>query len=156
MKRDHLGSRWALLAAAFAVAWIVMAGPFHNAPHARADDAPAAKAAHRVVVMYFHRTERCDTCKTISEYTEEAVKDGFAEEMKQATVSLHMIDFQDAKNARYTKAYKLDGPTLIIAEARDGKAAQWKKMPEVWSLVFEKPKFLEYVRDGVNDYLKGE
>lgn len=115
---------------------------------------PAKKPAHSVAVMYFHRTKRCDTCKKISAYIEEAIKTGMADEVKAGKVKVHMIDFQKKKNEKLTKAYKIKGPTLIVADVHEGKVKQWKPMPKVWSLVFEKEKFFEYVQGAVKDYLK--
>ena len=58
-----------------------------------AADASTAKAeasttpADRVVVMYFHRTQRCPTCLRMGSYSEEAVVNGFAKEIKAARSS---------------------------------------------------------------------
>ena len=79
-------------------------------------DKPAATPADRVVVMYFHRTQRCPTCLRMGSYSEEAVKKGFAKQIKDGTVEFHYIDFQDEKNAALTKGYKVGGPTLIVAK----------------------------------------
>ena len=92
---------------------------------AEADSVPE----HQVAAMYFHRTQRCPTCKKISAYIEEAVKANFEEQLKEKSVAIYMIDFQDAKNARYTKAYKITGPTCVLADVHKGKVTAWKPMP---------------------------
>ena len=38
----------------------------HPAPQSRAEDKPAAAPSHQVIACYFHRTNRCPTCKKIS------------------------------------------------------------------------------------------
>ena len=103
--------------------------------------------SHQVYACYFHRTNRCDTCKKISANIEESIKSGFAEELKSNAVKVLMIDFQDEKNAEYTKAYKITGPTLVLMNVRDGKVMAWKPAPKVWSLVGDKEKFAKYVQD---------
>ena len=67
--------------------------------------------ADRVVVMYFHRTQRCPTCLKMGSYSEEAVKTGFAQEIKAGKVEFHYIDFQDDKNETLTKGYNVSGPS---------------------------------------------
>jgi hypothetical protein len=123
---------------------------------ATAADAKAKAEAKkdRVVVMYFHRTQRCPTCLKMGSYTEEAVKTGFAREIKEGKVSFHFIDFQDEKNAAYTKAYGVTGPTLIVAKASGTKVSEFKNLEEMWTKVREKPDFVEYVRTNVVAYLK--
>ena len=120
-----------------------------------ADVAPAADAPKdRVVVMYFHRTQRCPTCLKMGSYTEEAVKAGFAKELQAGKVSFHFIDFQDPKNSAFTKAYAIAGPTLIVARAAGEKVAEYKNLKDMWTKVGDKNAFLEYVRSNVKSYLK--
>jgi thiol-disulfide isomerase/thioredoxin len=125
-----------------------------NLDEAPAADAKADAKKDRVVVMYFHRTQRCPTCLKMGAYTEEAVKTGFAREIKERKVAFHYIDFQDEKNAAYTKAYGITGPTLIVAKASGAKASEYKNLEEMWTKVREKPDFVEYVQANVRSYLK--
>jgi thiol-disulfide isomerase/thioredoxin len=103
----------------------------------------------RVVAMYFHRTERCPTCRKMGSYAEEGVKAAFADEIKKGTVAFHYIDFEDAKNARYTKAYEITGPALIVAKIADNKVASYRHLEEIWDRVDDKPAFLRYVQEQV-------
>ena len=121
-----------------------------------AQDAPQKQPKHWVAAMYFHRTQRCPTCKRISAYIEEAVRAGFAAEMKQNVVQLYMIDYQDERNAKYTKSYKVTRPTLVLVNVKDGRVTAWQPMPKVWSLVGKKAEFFKYVQDGVRGYLENK
>jgi thiol-disulfide isomerase/thioredoxin len=112
---------------------------------AQAADAPK----DRVVAMYFHRTERCPTCQKMGSYSEEAVKTAFAEELKKGQVAFHFIDFEDTKNARYTKAYNISGPALIVAKIADNKVASYKDLDEIWTKVRDKAAFVQYVQENV-------
>ena len=119
-------------------------------PVVRASDAPA----DRVVVMYFHRTQRCPTCLKMGSYSEEAVKTGFAQEIKEGKVEFHFIDFQDKKNEALTKGYQVGGPTLIVARVVENKIADRKNLKDMWTKVRDKTAFVEYVQSNVKDYLK--
>ena len=120
---------------------------------ARADDSAEAAPSHQVVACYFHRTNRCPTCKKIGSYIEEAVEAGFADEIKAGTVKVKMVDFQDAKNKKLTEAYKITGPTLVLMDIHDGKVKAWKPSPKVWSLVGKKTDFFAYVQQELKSYL---
>lgn len=116
-----------------------------------AADAPA----DRVVVMYFHRTQRCPTCLKMGGYAEEAVKNGFAKELKAGKVEFHFIDFQDKKNEALTKGYKVEGPTLIVAKVVNGKVKDQKNLTEMmWEKVRDKPAFIENVQGNVKKSMK--
>jgi thiol-disulfide isomerase/thioredoxin len=131
-----------VLAVVFVLSWIPAV--------ATAADAPK----DRVVVMYFHRTQRCPTCLKMGSYTEEAVKGNFAEEIKAGNVAFHYIDFQDEKNAAFTKGYRVAGPTLIVAKVSGTKVTEYKNLQEMWSKVSDKNAFTEYVQANVKSYLK--
>ena len=119
------------------------------AMQAQAADPPA----DRVVAMYFHRTERCPTCKMMGSYSEEAVKKGFPRQVESGSVEFRYIDFQQPKNAKLTKAYKVTGPALIIADVKDNKVSEYKDLKEIWVKVREKPEFIKYVRTNIQAYL---
>jgi thiol-disulfide isomerase/thioredoxin len=116
---------------------------------AKAADPPA----DRVVAMYFHRTERCPTCKMMGSYAEEAVKSGFASQLKKGTVEFRYIDFQQPKNANLAKAYKVTGPALIVAKVADNKVSKYNDLKEIWVKVREKTQFIKYVQDNVRAYV---
>jgi len=110
--------------------------------------------SHYVLAVYFHRTHRCPTCLKIGSCIEQAIRQGFAEQMQQGTVRLRLIDFQTPQNARIAAARKIDGPTLVIIDVRDGRVAAWRKMPRVWSLLADQDEFFAYVQGGVRAYLE--
>ena len=108
----------------------------------------------RVVAMYFHRTKRCPTCLKMGSYSEEAVKKGFAKQVKEGSVEFHYVDFQDKKNAALTKGYKVSGPALIVAKIKGNKVKEYKNLKDIWTNVREKPQFIKYVRENVESYWK--
>jgi thiol-disulfide isomerase/thioredoxin len=126
------------------------------APAVQAADAAAkvTTPADRIVVMYFHRTQRCPTCRKMGGYSEEAVKSGFAQEIKARKVEFHFIDFQDEKNEALTKGYQVGAPTLIVAKVVDNKVAEHKNLTEIWEKVGDKDAFAKYVQDNVKEYQK--
>jgi hypothetical protein len=133
--------------------FILLASLFSPAGHAKDDSAKAAAPADRVVVMYFHRTKRCHTCLKMGGYAEEAVTSRFAQEIKDGKVEFYFIDFQDAKNEALTKAYQVEGPTLIVAKVVDNKVKELKNLKEMWTKVRDKDAFVEYVQSNVKEYL---
>ena len=121
-----------------------------------AAEKPAAEPSHQVIACYFHRTVRCPTCRKIGGYIEESVNTEFASQIKNKSVKMMLVDFQDAKNQKYTQAYKISGPTLVIMDVHDGKITSWKAAPKVWSLVSKKNEFSKYVHYEVQSYLQAE
>jgi thiol-disulfide isomerase/thioredoxin len=120
----------------------------------KADAKPAKAPADRVVVMYFHRTQRCPTCRRMGSYTQESVQEKYADAMKNGTVEFRYVDFQDKKNDAVTKAYKVAGPTLIVAKIEKNKVKDFKNLKEIWDKNNDKQAFYKYVQENIGAYAK--
>jgi hypothetical protein len=145
------------VATAIAFAAICLCAPvLSEAVNAANDSTKAGPPADRVVVMYFHRTQRCPTCRRMGSYTEEAVLKGFPKQIENGTVEFHFVDFQDERNAALAKGYKVEGPTLIVAQVVGNKVKQYKDLAEMWEKNADKDAFLKYVRDNIAAYQKAE
>jgi hypothetical protein len=83
------------LTACVALAAIAFIASRQSSQQAIAAEESAAVPSHQVLACYFHRTIRCDTCKKISAYIDEAVKTGFTSQVKDGSVKMLMVDFQD-------------------------------------------------------------
>jgi hypothetical protein len=127
-----------------------------EARQAQATEKSASAPEHQVLACYFHRTVRCPTCKKISAYIEESVKTRFASQVKDGSVKMMMVDFQDAKNKKAVEFYKITGPTLVIMDLHNGDVTSWKPAPKVWSLVGKKNDFFKYVQGEIQLYLDGK
>jgi hypothetical protein len=115
----------------------------------QAADAPA----ERVIAMYFHRTERCPTCQRMGGWSDEAVKAGFADQIKAGQVAFYDVDFQASQNARMVKAYHITGPALIVAKIADNKVTSHRNLEDIWLKVRDKEAFFRYVQENVGALL---
>jgi hypothetical protein len=115
---------------------------------------PKAVPADRVVVMYFHRTQRCPTCLRMGTYSEESVVEKYADALNEGKVEFHYIDFQNKKNEALTKGYKVAGPTLIVAKVVDNKIKEYKNLKDIWAKNTNAKDFHEYVQENIDAYAK--
>jgi hypothetical protein len=141
-----------VLLAAFLLALTSSPATFAVESKVRSKKAKPAKPAHRVVVMYFHRTKRCPTCQKMGAYTEQSVMTHFGREAAEGKVELHFIDFEDPKNAALAKAYKVTGPSLVMARVVNGRVVAAKNLKEIWAKKDNPGEFDSYVRDHVKAY----
>ena len=118
-----------------------------------AADPPKERVKERVAVMYFHRTQRCPTCKKMGSYSEEATK-AVAKGQAKGKVSFYYVDFQDEKNAAYKKAYNISGPALIVAKVKGSNVTEYKNLKDIWTKVRDKEQFMKYVKENIESYLK--
>jgi len=117
-------------------------------------DADASKPEDYVRVLYFHRTPGCSTCQTMSKYVYETILKDYPEEAKKRRIVLRYYDFENPKNAKLVKAFKISSPALVLVQGRDGKDVKAKRADKIWALAGDKTAFMKYVGKEIDAYLK--
>jgi hypothetical protein len=109
--------------------------------------------AHKVVAYYFHTNTRCSTCIKIEAYSKEAIEKGFPDELKNGTLEMRVVNYENPENKHFMQDYKLVSKSLILVKTVNGKQTEWMNLKMVWQLTGHKDAFLNYVRKEVRNYL---
>jgi len=120
---------------------------------ARAEQAAQKQIAHKVIAYYFHTNTRCSTCRKIEAFSREAILQGFPYELKNGTLEMRIVNYEEPENQHYIKDYKLVSKSLILVNMVDGKQTGWANLKLVWQLTGRKDAFINYVRKEVRGYL---
>jgi hypothetical protein len=108
---------------------------------------------HKVIAYYFHTNTRCSTCIKIEDYSHEAIEKGFPDELKNGTLEMRVINYEQPENKHFMKDYKLVSKSLVLVNMVNGKQTEWTNLKMVWQLTGKKDEFLKYVRKEVRGYL---
>lgn len=116
----------------------------------------AGSAAGRgVIAYYFAGKVRCSSCRKIEALSRKAIGDGFPRETADGRVRFLAVNVDEPGNRHFVDDYRLDSSALVLVETRDGKPAGWRNLRDVWTLLDDETRFLEYVRGNVASGLKG-
>jgi hypothetical protein len=119
-----------------------------------AGQAAAPKAGkHKVIAYYFHTNTRCSTCIKIEEYSHEAIEKGFPNELKNGTLEMRVINYEQPEHKHYMKDYNLVSKSLVLVNTVNGKQTEWTNLKMVWQLTGKRGEFLKYVRKEIQSYL---
>ena len=123
-------------------------------------DEPATSAgtqeksqASEIVAYYFHGNLRCKTCQMIEAYSEEAITQGFADELASGQLAWRVVNIDEAQNKHFVKDFELVTKSLVLVSFRDGEVVRFENLKLVWQLVRDKDGFLKYVRDGTREFI---
>ncbi len=108
---------------------------------------------HKVIAYYFHTNTRCSLCTKIEQYSHEAIENGFPYELKNGTLELRVVNYEQPENRHFIQEYKLVSKSLILVNLVNGKQTKWTNLKLVWQLAGNKNAFLNYVRREVRGYL---
>lgn len=112
------------------------------------------KEREKVKVYYFYGDYRCATCNKLEKYSQAAVKDNFAAEIKSGKVVWEAINYEKEENSFYVNDFNLYNKALIVAKYENGKLTSWKNLDKIWTLVRNEKKYKDYVKTEVEKYLK--
>lgn len=108
----------------------------------------------KIIAYYFHGTYRCPSCKTIEEWSHDAIKNSFQEELKNGRLVWKALNIEDVQHRHFIKDYNLYTKSLIISEMNGEKEIRWKNLDKVWQLLRNQEKFFSYVASEVKKYLE--
>ena len=108
----------------------------------------------KVIAYYFHGTFRCSTCRTIEQYSHDAIQTYFAKELGNGTLEFRPVNIEEPENKHFIQDYQLVTRSLVLSLVSDDKEMKWKNLADVWKLVRDKDKFFQYVKDEVEKFLK--
>jgi|WetSurMetagenome_2_1015567.scaffolds.fasta_scaffold497712_1 hypothetical protein len=107
----------------------------------------------KVIAYYFHTNTRCSTCIKIEQYSKEAIEQGFPYELKNGTLEMRIVNYEQPENRHFMNDYKLVSKSLVLVNLVNGRQTKWTNLKLVWQLTGRKDAFLNYVRKEVRGYL---
>jgi len=139
---------------------VVLAGIAFSVPCAADDDfqtttaVPSQAPEVEVVAYYFHGNLRCRTCRTIEAYSEEGIRSEFADELASGRLVWRVVNVEEPENEHFANDFELVTRSLVLAEYQDGEVTRWENLKQVWQLVRDKERFLDYVRKSTREFLE--
>jgi hypothetical protein len=111
------------------------------------------KNSNYLIVYYFHGTYRCFSCRTIEQYSREAIEENFPYQLETKKLFFKAVNVDLPENQHFIQDYQLYTRSLIVAEFKNGKQVAWKNLDKVWYYLNDRDKFLEYVQSEIQKSL---
>jgi len=108
----------------------------------------------RVVAYYFHGNFRCYTCHTMEQYSKEALQVNFKDALSSGKLEFKVLNVEERGNEHFTQDYQLYTKSLVLSLVKDGKEIKSKNLTKIWEYVRDKQRFIDYVTEEVNNFLK--
>lgn len=131
-----------LLAAIVAVSWP------KPSSSGLASSLSSSTKADRVDVVYFHRTERCQSCLWTGEAVDWTVKTYFADELARGKVTHQEVDVQKPENAAIAQRFRATGSSLFLNFVKDGQD-NIVQASDVYPYVGNTERFAEKLRSRI-------
>lgn len=113
---------------------------------------PAAQSSSPdgIELLYFHRTDRCQSCNNAEQFARDTLGTYFPGEVKSGTLSIQSIDYQ--KDKAMAEKYDVNMQGLKLKITRNGQETV-KDLSEIWAYVRDKNAYMSYLQDVLNKEL---
>lgn len=118
-----------------------------------AESAIAEPGASIVHAYYFHRTQRCVTCRGIETASQAALETSFADALEQGDLVWTPINLDEPRHEHFIQDFELVMSGVVLAEEQDGKSVRWENLEEVWRLARDRERLAAYVTEKTRAFL---
>ena len=80
-----------------------------------------AQKPTKLQIVYFHAKNRCPTCISIEENTKKTLDTYFANQLKDGTIKLQVLDVSEEKNEKMVEKYQAEGSSLYLTRINSKK-----------------------------------
>ncbi|MFH1568456.1 MAG: nitrophenyl compound nitroreductase subunit ArsF family protein [Gemmatimonadota bacterium] len=114
----------------------------------------AAGPADRVDAYYFHGRARCQTCRNLETYGQEALRRGFGPALEDGRLVWRPTNVDLPENRHYVQDFQLRFRSLVLVEVRDGKPARWKNLEGIWPLAGDREACMAYIEEEARRFME--
>lgn len=109
----------------------------------------------KVKVLYFHITDRCNTCRSIEINVRKTIFDNFKTQLDSGIVDLYIINCELPANKVLSEKYYAYGSTFAITTYKDGKEATTEDLSN-WAFkkAAKQDVFVSELTEKINELLK--
>ena len=118
----------------------------------RIESRDTKNSVDKLEVYYFHRTQRCYSCSTISRYLRETMEQKFSQEIKNETIDFREINVDLPENKEIAVKFQASGSSLFVNAISDGQD-NVSQDTNIWRLLNDEIKFKSYIENKINLFL---
>jgi len=124
----------------------------------------------RIDVYYLHNTFRCLSCNTIESLTKAAIFGGkgvnqkyknsievkpvYKDQVAKNLITFNSVNIDEKKNKHLLKDLKAESKFPVLVKIKNGKVVKTELLDEVWDLMGDNQKFIEYIQQKLNEFMK--
>ena len=113
----------------------------------------AAGRSVRLVVYYFHTTQRCTSCRAIEAYAHEAIVTGFPDSLRSGGIVWKLVNIDEKAHRHFIQDFRLYTKSVVLVSESKGRPLAWRNLERIWELLPDRAAFQRYVQAEVRAWL---
>jgi hypothetical protein len=108
----------------------------------------------KVKVLYFHITNRCNTCRSIEAAVRKTISLNFKTELDSGIVDLYIVNCELPENKTISEKYQAYGATLALTKVNGVKEKTDDLTNFAFSKIHDEAVFIEELKQKIQELLK--
>ncbi|HRS12565.1 MAG TPA: nitrophenyl compound nitroreductase subunit ArsF family protein [Sedimentisphaerales bacterium] len=127
-------------------------GPASSVADPQSRDAGANDAADRAVLFayYFHRAQRCSSCRLIESMAAYEIEEHFAHQLQKGQIIWTSVSIEDPGVEVLRQHFDVPVNGLVLVRMEDGEYRDAKRLDELWALVGNPDAFSKCLVDEIH------
>ncbi len=109
-----------------------------------------------LLILQFHRTQRCKFCTNMENHTRETLNTYFLEDIRDKKIVFRTVDMEQPKYKSLIKKYNIFTSSIVLIDVFENKELRWELVPEAWRQTNKKQKFIEMLRLKIDEFRIGQ
>ena len=89
---------------------------------------------NQVVVYYFHRKFRCQSCEVLESTLQNTLQVSYADHFGTGRLAMCVVNLDDPVNHHYLEQFEIFSNSVVIVEKRGGKVLRFKTVESIWDV----------------------
>ncbi len=108
---------------------------------------------NQVVVYYFHRKFRCQSCEVLESTLLNTMQVTYSNHFGAGRLAMCIINVDDPENRFYLEQFEILGNSIVIVEKRGGVILRYKNLESIWDVSEDRDAVTQLLRTEVAGFL---
>ncbi len=108
---------------------------------------------NQVVVYYFHRKFRCQSCEILESTLMSTIQVTYSNHFGAGRLAMCIINVDDPENRFYLEQFEILGNSIVIVEKRGGVILRYKNLESIWDVSEDRDAVTQLLRTEVAGFL---
>ena len=107
----------------------------------------------QVIVYYFHRKFRCQSCEVLESTLQNTMQVTYADHFGAGRLAMCVVNLDDPVNRHYFEQFEIFSNSVVIVEKKEGNVLRFKTVESIWDVSEDRDAISQLLQTEVAGFL---
>jgi hypothetical protein len=108
---------------------------------------------NQVIVYYFHRKFRCQSCEVLESTLQNTMQITYADHFGAGKLAMCIVNVDDPENRHYLEKFEIFSNSVVIVEKNNGVVLRFKNLESIWDISQDRDAITHLLQTEVAEFL---